>query len=536
MNATPRNAVVDDSLTRALGECSLYPEAFPALILPWGKAGHRLEHKTLRVWQREFLADVGQQVRDRRYDPFGTSGRTTVDAIRLSTASGHGIGKSALVALLTLWVHACWPESRVLITANTATQLKTRTWAAVGEWFRMSILRSRSTYLASRGNMRLYNNQHPESWDAVAYTAAAGQEESLQGQHSRSISAFIADEASLMPPEVMNAVKGAMVGGMGLMAFFGNPTRNSGPFYDTHHRERNLWVRRKINSKDVEDTDGPQLDAWIEQYGWDSDFVKVRIRGEFPSTSSLQFIPGDDVEACMEFEYEPTIHDPLIYGCDVAHTGEDSCVLVKRHGRKVMPDIVANNEWRVEEFYEVIVTHAMRDRPDAIFVDGGGVGAMLPGMLRQALPMPVYEVNAAGRSPDRRYGNRRAYCWGKMKDAVRERIDLPSRDKCRAADTLHDDLISLEYGYRIADNAIMLERKDEAKKRGVASPDFADALSLTYSHPVPFKETAPVYAGDRPGGILSPMERDRGRVVSPHLGMRERRGGHRSVINPRWRA
>ena len=105
----------------------------------------------------------------------------------MAVASGHGIGKSALSAMTGKWVIDCWPESRGLITANTATQLKSRTWAAMGEWHRMSVTRNRSVYLASRGNMRLFNKEFPESWDIVAYTAAKEQSEAMQGQHSPTV-------------------------------------------------------------------------------------------------------------------------------------------------------------------------------------------------------------------------------------------------------------------------------------------------------------------------------------------------------------
>ena len=282
----------------------------------------------------------------------------------MSTSSGHGIGKSALVAIITHWGHFCWPMSRLIITANTQGQLRSRTWAAVGEWLRMSpALSAISTYLASQGHMVLRNNQYPESWDAIAATAQSGQEESLQGQHSPTLSGFIGDESSLMRPEVMRAVRGAMVGGMGFMGLFGNPTRNSGPFYDSQHSERNLWVCRRIDSRTVEDTDGPLLKEWEELWGEDSDEFRVRVRGEFPMTSEFQFIPGEYIEHSFNTHYEPTEIDPLIFGCDIAHTGSDNSVLIKRWGDKVLADIKASPSWRVEEFEEIIVREALENHP-----------------------------------------------------------------------------------------------------------------------------------------------------------------------------
>ena len=541
MDAYATTVAQDESFALALAECALYPEQFPGLVYPWGEPGHRLEHKTLRGWQRGFLHDLGQQVRARNFDPFSGKGNTTVAPLQFSTSSGHGIGKSALVAMLVHWIHFCWPDSRVIVTANTQGQLKSRTWAAVGEWMRMSkALMSISTYLTSQGHMVLRNNQRPESWDAIAATAQAGQEESLQGQHSPTISALIVDEASALRPEVIKATRGAMAGGMGLMALFGNPTRNSGPFYDSHHGQRELWVRRKIDSRDVEDTDGPLFEQWVEELGGvDSDEYRVRVRGEFPMTSELQFIPGEFIEHSFNTTYVPTERDPLIFGCDIAHTGSDSSVLIKRWGDKVLADIMASPSWRVEQFEEIIIKEALDNHPDAIFVDGEGVGAGVPGHLRERLDCPIYEVRAGSMAGDPRYANVRAECWGRMKEALRIGIDLPTAKETRYANDLRDDLTACEFKYTITGNKIQLERKEEAKKRGVASPDFGDALSFTYKHPIALRGDNVPFVGHVLQGIVDPDPNSYVLPVPRHPQdprRRPQRGGMASPINPRWRA
>ena len=536
MTVTATNPKVDESLSLALGECALYPEAFPDLVYPWGQPG-RLEHKKPRKWQRDFLHDLGEQVRSRNFDPTGKNGSTTVDAIRMAVASGHGIGKSAVSAWVTHWAHFCWPASRGIITANTSQQVKARTWAACGEWLRLSpLLRDRAVYLASRGNMRLYDPEDPESHDVVAFTVAKEQAEAAQGQHAPTVSLFLADESSALEPAILQAVKGAMVGGMGVMVLMGNPTRNSGPLYDCFHKERSIWVKRKVDSRTVEDTDGPQIQQWLELYGEDSDFFRVRVRGEFPKTSAVQFYEGDIIDFCFdEFFYNPTMYDPLIYSCDVAHTGPDSSVLAKRHGRKVSPDILASSEWRVEEFGDVIITEALRDKPDAIFIEETGVGAALPGIVRRSVPCPVFGINPAGKSPDPHYANMRAYCGGQLREAMRAGLDLPRQGETRHSDALRDDLIALEYGHRISDSALIFERKDEARKRGIASPDFHDAVAIGFAFPVGYHQApSPPVNRETAQGIHGP-------VPGPEAwktGFDIRRQGGRGVlsnVNPRWR-
>ena len=538
MTATATNELWDESLTTALGEAALFPEAFPDLAYKWDGLA-RLDGKQPRKWQRELLHDLGEQIRSRNFDPSGKHGHTTVDAVRLAVASGHGIGKSAVAAWIMHWAFFCWPLSRGLVTANTQTQVKTRTWAACGEWLRLSILESRAVYLASRGNMRMYDPRNPESHDLVAYTASPGQEESLQGLHSPEIALFLADEASGIPKEVYEAVKGAAVGGMGVQILLGNPTRSSGQFWDCWHKERGLWVTRKVDSRTVEDAQGPLLQQWVDLYGEDSDFVRVRVRGEFPRTSAVQFYEGDIIEFCFdELTYEPTLRDPLIYQCDVAHTGPDNSVLIKRHGRKVLPDIVASPEWRVEEFGDIIIKEALKERPDAIFIEETGVGAALPGIVRRSVNCPVFGINPAGKSPDPHYGNMRAYCGGKLRDAMRAGLDLPRQSETRHSDSLRDDLMALEYGHRISDNALMFERKDDARNRGIASPDFHDALAIGFAWPVPFREEPAPPLGELPDGIHSPRAGPDPRqgFQDYSLGLRRQGGGVHNTVNPRWRA
>ena len=508
-------------------------------MFPWGKKGHRLEHKTIRQWQKDYLHDLGEAVRSRNFDPTGKNGHTTVDAVRIAVASGHGIGKSALSAMVLLWAHSCWPESRFIVTANTAAQLRNRTWAALGEWLAMSILGHRSTYLASQSMMRLYANSHPNSWDVVGATAAKENAEALQGQHSYTLSGFMADEASGIAPEIPEAVKGAMVGGMGMMLYFGNPTRNSGPLYDCFHKERDIWIRRKVDSRTVEDTEGPQQQQWLELYGEDSDFFRVRVRGEFPKTSAVQFYEGDLIDFCFDqFFYTPTVRDPLVYQCDVAHTGPDNSVLIKRHGRKILPDIIANPTWRVEQFGNIIIAEALKENPDAIFIEETGVGAGLVGQVRASVNCPVHGIHPAGKSPDPHYGNMRAYCGGMLREAMKAGLDLPRRTETEHADSLYDDLMQLEYGHRVGDNALMFERKDEALKRGIASPDFHDALAIGFAFPTRFRDVAPPPIGEFPDGIHSPRAGPDPRVGHQELMLQRARMGRgmQSTVNPRWRA
>jgi len=120
---------------------------------------------------------------------------------------------------------------------------------------------------------------------------------------------------------------------------------------------------------------------------------------------------------------------------------------------------------------EAVRTH----QADAVFVDGGGVGGGVVDRLHQ-LHVPVIEVNFGGKAEDSRYQNKRAEMWGNMREWL-QRGSIP-RDQ-----ELIDDLIGVEYGFTPT-NKIQLEKKEDMKKRGLASPDLADALALTFAYPV----------------------------------------------------
>jgi len=466
---------VDTKLTGLLADVWGDPEAYAELVFPWGQKGTMLEDSELKTWQRSYLRELGEEIRSRGFD-----GKTPVEPIHDSTVSGHGIGKSALTAIVTKFLHDTIPHSRGVVTANTSTQLRIRTWAEVGKWHRMSLTRNRSEYFASRGNMALVHKNHPESWRVDAFTCSKENSEAFQGQHARSASSFyVFDEASAIPKPIWEAAMGGMTDGLPIWLCFGNGTRNSGEFYESHNSKRTMWRHRSIDSREVEDANAKLFARWLELYGEDSDFYRVRVKGEFPHAASLQFIPTDVVEWCMhDVQYKFNRDDPLIYGVDVARFGDDESVLCRRRGRHVFPIEDRFPKLDVITYAQFIADKAKEEHPDAIFIDGSGVGGGVVDMLNKLGVRNVIEINGASKATGKECANMRAQCWHNARKALALGVDLPDDDD------LKTDLIALEYGYRISDNKILLERKEDAKRRGIASPDLGDAFTLTYALPV----------------------------------------------------
>jgi len=225
----------------------------------------------------------------------------------------------------------------------------------------------------------------------------------------------------------------------------------------------------------------------VQDYGEDSDFVRVRVKGEFPRAGTMQFIPSDIVEDARQRMPEASLHDPCVMGVDVARFGDDETVICLRRGRDAssVPWVTMRGADTMSVAAR-IVDMAREHKPDVIFVDGGGVGGGVIDRLRM-LRQPVIEVqfgSSADRSSDTKegavqYANKRAEMWGYMKDWLKGGAIPNDPD-------LASELCAVEYGYSMLKgrDAIQLERKQDMKKRGLASPDKADALALTFAYPV----------------------------------------------------
>ena len=444
--------------------------------LPELQIEYRCEHGP-EQWAFEFFADIARQVQQHGFD-----GTAPVDAIRMAIASGHGISKSATTAMLVNFIMSTRPNARGVITASTSVQLESKTWPEVQKWTRRSITGHWFEISAGRGAMRMLNRNRPESWRCDAQTSREENSESFAGLHAAdSTPFFIFDESSGVPDAIHQVAQGGLTDGEPMMFAFGNPTKNTGWFHAAFNSQRHRWLTRQIDSRKVHITNKRQLQEWIDDFGLDSDFVKVRVRGIFPSASSLQFIGRDLIDGAMGREIPEQRGEAAIVGVDVARFGDDQSVVRTRIGRDAtgFPPIrlrgadtmqVAS---RAGEHANYLESLGLRVH---IFVDGGGVGGGVVDRLRQ-LGFDVVEAQFGGKADDpRKYANKRAEIWGRLKDWLKGG-SLPRDEQ------LATDLSSVEYGFNQHDQ-IQLERKESMRARGVASPDDADALAITFAFPV----------------------------------------------------
>lgn len=451
------------------------PLAFVRANYPWGEPGELENHDGPRDWQADILQTIGKALQA------GLSGADLSRVIRIAVASGHGVGKSALVAWLVDFFMSTQVDCRGVVTANTEAQLRTKTWPELGKWHRLGATRDLFTFTATA----LYRNDpnHEKTWRIDALPWSETRTEAFAGLHNQGRRLLcIFDEASAIPDVIWETTEGALTDENTdiLWAVFGNPTRNRGRFRECFGRLKHRWETRQIDSRKVAGTNKQQIADWVDDYGEDSDFVRVRVRGVFPRASCMQFIATDVAEEAMTREPQPLLTDPLVMGIDVARFGDDQSVIAFRRGRDARTlDWQTFRQISTMDLAGRAAELINRHKPRAVFVDVTGVGGGVVDRLVQ-LGHGVIAVNFGGRASGPVEGeqcaDKRAEMWANMRawltgGAIPDDPDLVS------------DLIGPEFGYD-AQNRIRLEKKDDMKKRGLNSPDSADALALTFAHPV----------------------------------------------------
>lgn len=449
---------------------------------PWGKSGTILENEPgPRKWQAQFLRDVGDQLRAGLQLDAALRG-----AIQMAIASGHDIGKSALVSWLILWALSTKENTRGVITANTDTQLRTKTWPEVKKWHNLSI--NSAWFTCDATCIYSAHEKSSKSWRIDAIPWSVHNTEAFAGLHNKgSRLLLIFDEASAIADAIWEVAQGALKDADTEMiwAVFGNPTRNTGRFRECFGRLAHRWNGRQIDSRDVEGVNQVELKKDVEDYGVDSDYVKVRIRGQFPSASSMQFIPSDLVTGAVQREAVVNKADPVIVGVDVAWYGDDESVMFYRCGRDARS--VTFKAWRglgPTQLASAIAASVEKVKGfgitvDALFVDETGVGGGVVTRLRD-LGYQCIGINNGTKSDwpceGELVGNKAAEMWARGRRWL-EHGALPADDQLR------QQLEGREFSYD-AHNQIVLEKKKDMKKRGLSSPDRADAFMLTFAYPV----------------------------------------------------
>lgn len=482
------------------------PLAFVMFAFPWGKENTPLaKHKQPRTWQIDELLRVKEH---------------TINAVKMfeagktppiyksATASGRGIGKSALTSWLNLWMMSCHIGSTAVTTANTGSQLESRTWPELGKWHTLMI----NSHWFERTTKAL----RPAPWyeEAVKKTktdtgyyyaqAQLWQEENpdaFAGIHNPNGFLLIFDEASGIPESIWNVSDGFFsdISPFRYWFCFSNPRRNTGTFYECFHKHRDLWLRRNVDSRKVEGVDVEYMESLVKKYGEDSDAARVEVQGLFPRQGDNQFISREAVENAATRDVIQDHYAGLIMGVDVARFGDDKTVIQFRRGRdaRSIKPIVLKNKDNMQVANECAML-IEEYKPDAVCIDAGN-GTGVIDRLRE-MGYKVIEVWFGSKSNEEEWADFRTELWAKMREWL--------QGGCIVDDTdLKDDLLGPEYEFDKYER-IKLEAKEKMKRRGVASPDIGDALAVTFATKVARSDIPVSKKRGRSGGKANGVDYD----------------------------
>jgi len=427
---------------------------------PSGFAEHVIGMKPLE-WQREVLNAIATGER------------------RLSIRSGHGVGKSSCAAVAILWFLLTRYPCKIVVTAPTASQLYDALFSEVKT--RLKQMPTAISDLLEATSDRVVLKASPSAAFAACKTAAKEKPESLAGVHVQEPGAvlLIADEASGIPEEVFESAAGSMSGHAATTLLLGNPIRSSGFFYRTHTELRDDWWTRSVSCLDSPLVSSDFVRDMANRYGEESNAYRVRVVGEFPQADEDTYIPLHLVEAATRREIEESPVASVTWGLDVARFGRDRSALAKRKGGTLVEGIKTWRDKSTMELAGIVMDEyentPIIDRPGEICVDAIGIGAGVVDRL-QELDLPARAINVAESSSlSQKYMRLRDELWGRAREWFEER-------NCKLPDDpgLVQELAAPRFAFT-STGKIKIESKDEMRKRGIKSPDLADAFCLTFA-------------------------------------------------------
>jgi hypothetical protein len=310
--------------------------------------------------------------------------------------------------------------------------------------------------LPNGARIRIYGADNPDSMRGIYLDGA------------------VIDEPAQMKPAMWSEVlRPALADRGGWAVFIGTP-KGRNWLYDVWRRAQKdpEWFTLMLKASETGILSADEIKSLSQDMSPAE--VAQEFECSFDAPGIVQFIPQEVVDVARD--RQPGRYGARVMGVDVARFGDDRTVLLVRKE--------AVEEIRVFRGIDTMQTAAragemaMECKPDAIFVDGVGVGGGVVDRLR-ALGFRVVDVNAGGRpEAAERYRNKRAEMWGRCREWLRDKGCIP-RDLVHGNE-LADDLIAPQYEFD-AQNRLLLESKEDMKKRGLPSPDIGDALALTFA-------------------------------------------------------
>ncbi len=501
---------VEERLLEFVADTFWSVELWVDTMYPWGEKGSFLETwEGPDVWQRRALQVIDEQlvkIARSQQDPtyaaqLEAAGDIIDNTIRMAVSSGHGVGKTALISWVIHWFMATRPNPQVVATAGTKSQLTTKTWREVKKWLDVCLVGHWFDW--SQTSLQL---KEQPTWKANAIPWSEHNPQNFAGTHEHYVM-YLFDEASTIANSIWETSEGAFTTpGPHIWLAFGNPESATGRFRECWGFRRKWWITFEVDARESRLSNKALIKSWLAQYGENSDFFRVRVRGLPPLTGPSQMIGTPLVELAENrlrdkeitpAKIPPT--EPRIMGVDPA--GSDSTesaetVILLRQGAILYENIVALREPDGMKVASEIVHYINLWHPDIVFIDAHGLGKPIYDRLVQLnmghLVIPAYagQTDSLTGEDSKVYYNNRILWWARMKTWL-EGGAIPYLARLR------DDLMAPQRYYN-AKMQMLLESKEDMKIRGIQSPDYGDALALTFTQPVPRK------FGDESGGETEP--------------------------------
>lgn len=457
------------------------PLAFVLWAYPWGEKNTPLANvKGPRAWQVRELIGIRDHIAE-NLERIAIGEPPKV--YKVAVSSGRGPGKSTLVAWIVHWFMSCILGGSTIVSANTDSQLTSKTFGEISKWFTMGI----NSYWFDKTQKKIT----PKEWfakqlrehlkvdDGKYYAEGVlwneDNPDAFAGEHSAIGMLLIFDEASGIPQPIWDVSDGFFTDLTPYRFWFAfsNPRKNTGPFFECFHRNRVYWRTQQIDARTVEGLDRATYDEIIAKNGEDSDVARVEVKGQFPSQGDCQFISRGAVADAQQRELDRyDDHAALVMGVDPARYGDDSTVIRFRRGRDARSYPVTELKGADNMRVAVVCADLIEKfSPDGVFVDSGA-GAGVIDRLKE-MGYQIYEVGFGTESKDPAYWDHRTEIWARMRDWMPGAMIDHNQN-------LQDDLTGPEYEFMGRETRLKLESKEKMKKRGLASPNHGDALALTF--------------------------------------------------------
>jgi len=483
------------------------PLGFVKFAFPWAEPDTELQdYKGPDTWQTEVLEYLTHELQTGRL----TSNDIIATVLRIAIAAGNGPGKTALIAWIILWAISTVEDTRGVVTANTDTQLRTKTWAELAKWHRLFI--AKHIFVLTATAIYARAQEHQRTWRIDQVPWSEEKTEAFAGLHNKGKRVLlIFDEASAIPDKIWEVSEGALTDSDTEILWFvsGNPTRNTGRFRECWGKFRHRWRQWQIDIRKSTLVNAQEVKQWIEDLGIDSDWVRVHVLGLFPRASTLQFIPSDVAEAARGRQVRPDQYTfaPKILGLDNAWTGGDEIVIGLRQGLVYRQLAVFQKNDDDAVIAGALAKFEDDEHADAVFIDQGyGTGVFSFG---KQINRKWTLISFGSKSAKPGFLNKRAEMWGDMLQWLREGGCIPNDQR------MIDDLTGPE-AYPNLKGQIVIESKKDMLRRGLASPGRADALALTFAMPVVKKSQQQTQQNPADYDPLAEMKQNTPTSVKPY--------------------